>query len=152
MTRTRKQFAISFVLIAMLMTSCTGTERHQCADASAKIASTLSAIEGGVEKANGGAMKLVGDADTAILLKAINDATYINDQFVANVRAAQNWDASTKKQIFAMFQQLLASIDALDNAGVLHIEDPNTAQQFQVWMATIRIAVSTIEGILAVKQ
>lgn len=130
----------------LILTACPDSQLHQAAQVANGIASSLNNAESLNESAYH--QGIITAADSAAVSNYIKYSVQVNEQLIAQVRSVKKVDPQSAATILAAIDNLAASIDVLQNQGVLHIKDPNTQKQFGNYIAIIRAAIQSARQII----
>ena len=146
MQRSRKVVAVVVLGLTMLMAGCNDGDVRKAARAADSIASGLAAVQ----KANEAVFDagLIDKEDAKAVSLLVKDATLANDVFVAKVRTLKEIDPSSKVALVRWFGELSASIEKLNQEGVLRVKNPEAKAKLSVAFAAVQAGLDIIGGLL----
>jgi hypothetical protein len=138
--------AVLAVIASLLaVMACSESEYRRLTRSQAEIASALGAIyQLTVDSAN--AQLITRDVTVAILVE-VDHGTVLNGQFRDRLRQAKNIQPGDRAALAQFATDLLASIDRLNENGVLHIKDPDTQAKFAAAVNAARVAIVAVSAI-----
>jgi hypothetical protein len=137
-------------MIAVLLSgfACSGSSIHKANQAAKQIADDLSAFEVQIEQQY--AAGNLSKAEAINLETLCSQATLANDTFVQKVQTLSGLDSSNAPQVTAWLAELVTSIDALNQQGVLQIKNPSAQQKFNLYAQSLATGLTILEGVLQV--
>jgi hypothetical protein len=136
----------SFLLVSCaLMTACSDNQVKQCADAAAKVSTTLGAFEETVEQVQ--TQGLISQDEAISVVTLIGEATKVNDEFVTQVRAAKKLNDPTLATLSTAFEGVTKSVDRLEQEGVLHIKNPDARTKLSIGLQSVRLALTAVKAL-----
>jgi hypothetical protein len=143
-----KNFACLLVILSLallVMAGCKDSDVRAASRAAAGIASGLSQLQS--QNESWYAAKKLTPGETIAIADAIGDATLVNDEFVAHVRALQNVNAKDAGSIVIYAQLVVGSIEKL-NLTVSSVADPEVRQKLQLVLTSIEASLNVLRSLL----
>lgn len=140
--------AISLVLALVLAPlGCTDTDYRKATRAAAGIATGLGAIQ----DANESLFKaqLLDKDEARAIAQGVADAVRVNDQFVGRLRTLKTIDASNKQLVGLWFSEVLTSLEALNQQGVLRVKNAEAKAKFAVIFAGVQSSAAILTQLMA---
>jgi hypothetical protein len=138
--------AIALALCLMLTVACSESDYHKAANASAKIASGLAAIEQINE--NSYHAGLLSKEESVAIAGYTIEATRANDVFVGRIKSLGSIDTSNRALVVGWFGDVAASIQLLNEQGVLHVKNPDTKAKLAIAVTAVQASVQIIQALL----
>jgi hypothetical protein len=136
---------IFVVLFAQL--GCTDTDYRKATRAAAGIATGLGAIQDANEslyKAH-----LLDKDEARAIAQGVADAVRVNDQFVGRLRTLKTIDASNKQLVGLWFSEVLTSLEALNQQGVLRVKNAEAKAKLSVIFAGVQSSAAILTQLMA---
>jgi hypothetical protein len=136
---------IFVVLFAQL--GCTDTDYRKATRAAAGIATGL----GAVQDANESLYKaqLLDKDEARAIAQGVADAVRVNDQFVGRLRTLKTVDASNKQLVGLWFSEVLTSLEALNQQGVLRVKNADAKAKLSVIFAGVQSSAAILTQLMA---
>ena len=136
--------ALCIILLACAF-SCSPSSYHTAADATAKIAAGLAAVETVNEDL--AAKKLISASATIAVANYVNAATLCNDAFVSQLKALGAVEAATGPQIYSWWTAARKCIQPPLDTMVL-VDDPQARARLDAALAAVNAAAQIIDLLL----
>jgi hypothetical protein len=134
-------------VLVLGLAGCDDSNYRKAVRATAGVASGLSGLQQSVEVAFDGG--LVDPEEAKALALAIKDATLVNDQIIAQLRAVKSLDAGSAGSLVVYGKQLSASAEALYAQGILKVKNPQARQRFEATFLALKGSLQLLEVIVA---
>jgi hypothetical protein len=126
---------------------CTDTDYRKATRAAAGIATGLGAIQ----DANESLFKaqLLDKDEARAIAQGVADAVRVNDQFVGRLRTLKTIDASNKQLVGLWFSEVLTSLEALNEQGVLRVKNADAKAKLSVIFAGVQSSAAILTQLMA---
>jgi len=138
--------ALALVLAAGILAGCDSSDYRKAVRANAGISESLSTLQQLNEDAFNA--QLIGPEESIALAQGVNDAARANIEFRAQLVALKKLDYQNKAQLAGLLDGVVASVDRLNNEGVLRIKNPESRARFAAIVAGIRTSLAVLQALL----
>lgn len=145
MKRPKKILASLLALVLVLAPlGCSDSDYRKAARAADQIASGLDAVQDLSAKLYT-AYRLIDKEEARALQVGVIDATLVNDEFIAKLRALKRIDGANKQKLGAWFGEVLTSLEKLEDGGAFHVKNENARLQLRAAFRIVRAAIATFQ-------
>lgn len=141
-----KRLFTALLVAVFFVTGCDDSQYRKAVRATAGVSSGLKALQ----EANEIAFRAgeIDQDDARNISLSVADAAQANQAIVKELRSIKKLDAQSKAQVVAHVKELAASLQALNEAGVLHIKNPQTKAKVDAALAGVQAALQILEGLV----
>jgi hypothetical protein len=138
---------LSLVLALVLAPlGCTDSDYRKATRAAAGIATGLGALEDTNESLF--KAQLLDKEEARTIAQGVIDATRVNDQLVGKLRTIKSIDAGNKQLVGLWVGEVITSIEALNQQGVLRVKNPDAKSKLSIIFAGIQSSVAIITQLM----